>query len=1573
MHRSGTSAVSRVLSLRGAALPKNLMDPAGGMPEDGNSEAGFWESEVLRQLHDEMLEAAGSSWDDATGFSSDWSQSEAAAGFSARLEETISEEFEGAPLFVVKDPRMCRFVPIWCDVLDRMGIRAGFVIVIRSPLDVAASLRRRDGIPPAKSMLAWLHHFLAAERDTRGGDRVFITYDGLLDDWKTVVSRVASSLSIKFPRAGEKAEAEIAGFLDRGLRHHFEPPEAISERPDLSDWVRTAFEWALEAAEDGRPDPGVLDRIYAEVLKAEVAFGPFTDALENTIAEQHRQLEQAHSSLERSEDQDLRLRHLEDRLSGVGSDLSTHLSGIDRQHSALRSWVEDALGQVTQALRDRVLSLENETTGTDAVVGERFVGIEGKIERLGAGLDATQKDITEHVTTGSERSEVQTRRIERLEAELSATQKDLVKRATKGSERSADQGRRIKRLEAGLDRARGEAAERITTWSERAAVQEKMIEQLEAQHEQSSARVMETVKGFVALRQDLGRIEDLEEELTELCGVVLDREPLGPEITKLRHLEEELRARILGTDHRLGHLETSLADRLEGVRKRVDQLAERADTEERERRAHLGAVSSGLVRGSALSRRSNTRRSLYSNSFSGLAGVVAGYAIRGRLKEPWRWWRGARRIRRSGLFDVDFYLSQYPDVVQTKIDPIVHFLAWGAAEHRNPNRAFDTRFYQDHHGDRLRQGENPLVHYVRTGADDGLATSASFDTEYYRQTHPDVAAADVNPLLHYLNVGFWQGRQSCPPDQASLPPAALVAAEPSSEFKESPTAGAEPIPVASSADIGTDDREVRLIAFYLPQFHPIPENDLWWGQGFTEWTNVAQARPLFQGHQQPVLPSDLGFYDLRLPEVLQEQSALASQYGIFGFCFYVYWFAGRRLLERPLENFLKNKDINRPFCVCWANENWTRNWDGEDQQVLLSQKHSVENDERFITDMLPLLQDPRYIRIDGQPLLVVYRPDLLANPAETAELWRRKCREAGLPGLHLCAVGWKVDDPLSIGFDAIVEFPPHSLELIDFGDEVKPFDPDFDGRILDYRAAVERVKDRSDEGFPVYRGVMPAWDNTARRGSSAWVYKGSTPDLYQDWLTRMVQETAARPAGSAKLVFVNSWNEWAEGAMLEPSNVYGRGYLEATEAALSNGNAAPPPVEEGFPKWRLKNDEAISLGTDAIPTLVISHDAARAGAQLTLLETMRGLQDAAPFELFFILCDGGEIEDEFASVGHVLNLSGLDQDEGVIRAALDALRIEGLDRDIELAFCNTVVTSHMAADCAAAGLPVLSFVWELPTSIRGIFGEQRVREIVESSRRIVVASDFARRELSREFGVDAEVFSPVHIGFLGELCGKSEREQGRKEVLAELGLEKDAFLVLGCGTVHHRKGTDLFVQAAKEARRFPGWERMTFLWVGGDQTGPTFREWCEHDATYAELGDKVVFLGNQPSTARYFAAADAFALTSREDPFPRVVMEAMAHDTPVVAFADAGGAPEALADGCGVVVPYLNVREMARSLSQLAEAPRYSDEIRTRSRKRMESEYSWQAYIEKILEILTEDFGCRFTKKRAAAEKAVTP
>src|SRR5450755_1537677 len=224
---------------------------------------------------------------------------------------------------------------------------------------------------------------------------------------------------------------------------------------------------------------------------------------------------------------------------------------------------------------------------------------------------------------------------------------------------------------------------------------------------------------------------------------------------------------------------------------------------------------------------------------------------------------------------------------------------------------------------------------------------------------------------------------------------------------------------------------LRAIAFYLPQFHPVPENDEWWGAGFTEWRNVAKALPLFPGHHQPHVPADLGFYDLRVPEVREQQASLARQHGIHGFCYYHYWFNGRRILERPFNEVLASGKPDFPFCLCWANENWTRVWDGGEQNVLLQQHYSAQDDLAHIQALIPALADPRYIRINGRPLLLVYRTELLPEPARTAEIWRAEALRGGVGDLYLARVENFVSsvDPASIGFDAAVEFAPLGAQV----------------------------------------------------------------------------------------------------------------------------------------------------------------------------------------------------------------------------------------------------------------------------------------------------------------------------------------------------------------------------------------------------------------------------------------------------------------------------------------------------------------------------------------------------------------
>jgi GT2 family glycosyltransferase len=345
--------------------------------------------------------------------------------------------------------------------------------------------------------------------------------------------------------------------------------------------------------------------------------------------------------------------------------------------------------------------------------------------------------------------------------------------------------------------------------------------------------------------------------------------------------------------------------------------------------------------------------------------------------------------------------------------------------------------------------------------------------------------------------------------------------------------------------------QVRLIAFYLPQYHPIPENDHWWGKGFTEWTNVTKAVPNFVGHYQPRLPADLGFYDLRLPEVREEQAALARQYNIYGFCYYYYWFAGKRLLNRPLDEVVQSGRPDFPFCVCWANENWSRRWDGLDAEILIAQEHSDEDDLNFIKTLESALRDRRYIRIDGRPLLLIYQPSLLPDAARTAEIWRRYCREAGVSEPYLTAVqslGF-TDNPHDFGFDATVEFPPHAMAVL----AERPgemLNPDFQGRFYDYVATAEFFMNRPPMPYPFFRTAMPSWDNTARRQDTSDIFLNAEPEYYERWLKRLVDETRWFRQDDERLVFVNAWNEWAEGNYLEPDRQCGHRYLEATRNAL---------------------------------------------------------------------------------------------------------------------------------------------------------------------------------------------------------------------------------------------------------------------------------------------------------------------------------------------------------------------------------------------------------------------------------------
>jgi lipopolysaccharide biosynthesis protein len=362
---------------------------------------------------------------------------------------------------------------------------------------------------------------------------------------------------------------------------------------------------------------------------------------------------------------------------------------------------------------------------------------------------------------------------------------------------------------------------------------------------------------------------------------------------------------------------------------------------------------------------------------------------------------------------------------------------------------------------------------------------------------------------------------------------------------------------------------VRLIAFYLPQFHSIAENDLWWGKGFTEWTNVTKAVPRFAGHYQPRLPGALGFYDATKPETLSRQAALAKQYGIGGFCFHHYWFGGRRILEKPIDTLLAHPEIDLPFCVNWANENWTRRWDGKDADILLQQAYSPEDDIAFARSLEPLFRDRRYIRINGRPLLLLYRPDLLPDAGATVARWRDHFISAGLGDPFIAAVQTLGSNEASCyGMDAGVGFPPFwTCYDIPMRSDLVLFDRKFTGAVRDYSALADASITACRRDRRVFPGVTPSWDNESRRPGRGMCFSGSTPSAYGRWLSAACRISMHVFSGDEKLVFINAWNEWAEGAHLEPDRKFGHAYLAETCRVINSlsseqgGEAFPDQIK----------------------------------------------------------------------------------------------------------------------------------------------------------------------------------------------------------------------------------------------------------------------------------------------------------------------------------------------------------------------------------------------------------------------------
>jgi glycosyltransferase involved in cell wall biosynthesis len=747
------------------------------------------------------------------------------------------------------------------------------------------------------------------------------------------------------------------------------------------------------------------------------------------------------------------------------------------------------------------------------------------------------------------------------------------------------------------------------------------------------------------------------------------------------------------------------------------------------------------------------------------------------------------------------------------------------------------------------------------------------------------------------------------------------------------------------------ETDIKLIAYYLPQFHPIEENDEWWGKGFTEWMNVTRAVPQFIGHYQPRLPGELGFYDLRLMEVQKRQVELARQYGIFGFCFHFYWFNGKSLLEDPVKSFVENMDF--PFCINWANENWTRRWDGYDNDILMAQKHSSEDDFAFIEYISKYLKNKNYIRINSKPLVILYRPALFPNPRATAERWRKWCLKNGIGEIYLAAVhSFEHVDPRDIGFDAVIEFPPNTFPLKDISKQLKIVNPNYKGIVFDYKDLLRCSIQYQKPPYKKFRGICPAWDNESRTPGRGTVLINSNPDAYQEWLRILCNYTTRNFDPEERLVFINAWNEWAESAYLEPDRRYGYAYLQATAEALSprpRASASQPG------KWKI---------------LFVSHDTFKGGAQSVLLDIITWFKRHTLADISILCLEGGELLPRFRELGETLVLSEI-KNKKITEEELTLNLRQFCGAVPDLIYCNSVASGRAYQLLRSLDAPIIMHFHELEMSIKR-YAADWIGDVLRYTTHFIAISGAVRENLVKNYGVDQSKISTVYSSIIPERSIQIAGDREKHKIRKRLGLEKNKFLVFGCGLgMSFRKGADLFMDVARILRG-KGFADFHFYWIGDfDEKERDIRygKWADYISALRKDGmdEYVTFLGIKDKPREYMQAGDVFLLSSREEPVGLVGLEAAESGLPIVCFADAGGMPDFVGDDAGFIVPYEDVEAMSEKVVVLMGNEILRQKLGARAREKVLSRFTVEHTTPHVLS------ECRKAAQKTPAVSVIIP
>ena len=693
----------------------------------------------------------------------------------------------------------------------------------------------------------------------------------------------------------------------------------------------------------------------------------------------------------------------------------------------------------------------------------------------------------------------------------------------------------------------------------------------------------------------------------------------------------------------------------------------------------------------------------------------------------------------------------------------------------------------------------------------------------------------------------------------------ILAAFPQQNARQTPADHANSIRYFANPGPGFEERctpatpptstSAKTVAFYLPQFYAFEQNDAWWGDGFTEWRNVSRGTPRYQGHYQPRIPRDLGFYNLTNAETIKAQSALARAAGINAFCFYYYWFNGQRLMDKPLDLFA-DTEIDQEFCIMWANENWTRRWDGRENDVLIAQDYDVDDEDDFLKDTAKYMAHPRYMTVDGRPLFILYRASLIPDTKNTLVRWRKKWTAIlGIEPLIFMVQSYNDRDPVSYGCDGALEFPPHkvSKDIKRRNKEHEIFDPNFNGQIRAYKDVVAKSLTEAAPNYPLIKTVSPSWDNDARREGSGVTFQGSTPAAYGQWLSGAIDFARENPVGSEPLVFINAWNEWAEAAYLEPDVHYGHAYLNTT--------------------YRVLTDPANAYNNSAnAELLLVGHDAHANGAQMLLLALATHFVNDLGMRVSILLKSGGALLEDYRDIAPTTLLEDI---------APDRLTHWCSNTGANRAIFNTSVTGDIMWAAKDAGIQCLSLVHELPELINEYGLRPHISAIAKQADHIVFPSTHVKTGFQSFQATTRRNTSLYPQGLYKSIVMNASDRQAVRE---QLGLETTDSLILNVGYADRRKGFDTFVESAlRNHKQNP---HLHYCWVG--KRSKEMSRWLKTHVG-RKLKNRLHLIDFTPNISQWYAASDCLYLSSREDPFPSVALEAMSLGIPVVVHQGATG------------------------------------------------------------------------------------